>query len=315
MLVHSPLLHCRPREVGGCHMAPQAWQRSLEQQRLNLKHQYSSNFELVPGGFILKRRTDAATDKKGVEKGKVTEVISFDSNKDRSERSSAGDASSKSNTIKKPVPDKGKVVTDKPFRSSEKRIADTTKAEHNDQPSPTSIKLSEVSDRPPLALVKSSEAGDRLPLTPVKSSKAGNFVVRLLKNLEDMNEDRDVSLARFGLVPMGDSRAMGRFAVLAMLEAWAHHLLDIFPYLMTCSKAKKVVIEKQVMHIKEMEKSLAKTKELVAKLEEGLVSAKAYLGLLNQDKEYLNFNGIAKLHQSCIEAAKAFGDEPYLFLP
>ncbi|GLT87288.1 hypothetical protein SLE2022_053780 [Rubroshorea leprosula] len=175
-----------------------------------------------------------------------------------------------------------------------------------------------------------------------------------------MNEDRDVSLARFGLVPVGGLRAVGRFAMPVMLETLARHLLDIFSNLTTRSKAKKVVIEdtfsilcatmrhievtpffemnedffclcrdaiddvesinfevsairtqlsnlakaylrktkfgtargdmaenlnkqikEQAKHIEDMEKSLAETKELIVKLEKGLVSAKAYLGSLN----------------------------------
>ncbi|GKV15404.1 hypothetical protein SLEP1_g26197 [Rubroshorea leprosula] len=76
------------------------------------------------------------------------------------------------------------------------------------------------------------------------SSKAKWTLARqLLKNLDEMNEDKDVSLARFGLMPLGSSRAMGRFAVPAMLERWACQLLDIFPNLTMCSKAKKVVVE------------------------------------------------------------------------
>ncbi|GLU03986.1 hypothetical protein SLE2022_211540 [Rubroshorea leprosula] len=67
--------------------------------------------------------------------------------------------------------------------------------------------------------------------------------MRLLKNLNEMNEDKDVSLARFGLMPLGSSRTMGRFAVPAMLERWACQLLDIFPNLTMRSKAKKVVVE------------------------------------------------------------------------
>ncbi|GLU06586.1 hypothetical protein SLE2022_236080 [Rubroshorea leprosula] len=215
----------------------------------------------------------------------------------------------------------------------------------------------------------------------------------LLMNLEEMNEDKDMSLARFGLVPMGSLQVVARFVVPAMLEAWAPHLLDIFPNPMMHSKAKKVVVEhtfsnlcaamrhmevtlfsemnedfylcrdaiddvesinfevdaiythlsnlakeyhgktkfgtvkgdmakrldewikEQVEHIAEMQKSLAETKKLILKLKEGLVSAKAYLGSLNQEKEHLNSSGVTELCQSCIEVAKAFGDEPGPFLP
>ncbi|GKV05501.1 hypothetical protein SLEP1_g17504 [Rubroshorea leprosula] len=110
----------------------------------------------------------------GVEKGKVTEVISFDSSDDSSEGSSTSDASSGS-----------KVVANKPSGSLEKKITNTIEMKCSDQPSPTPA--------------KPSGAVDRLSPSPIKSSEANDFAVRLLKNLEEMNEDRDMSLAQFGL--------------------------------------------------------------------------------------------------------------------
>ncbi|GKV17049.1 hypothetical protein SLEP1_g27602 [Rubroshorea leprosula] len=73
-------------------------------------------------------------------------------------------------------------------------------------------------------------------------------------------------------------------------------------------------IKKQAKHVEEVEKSLAKMKELVLKLEKGLLLAKAYLKSLNQEKEHLSSNGLAKLRQTCIETAKAFRDELGPFL-
>ncbi|GKU96175.1 hypothetical protein SLEP1_g9442 [Rubroshorea leprosula] len=244
---------------------------------------YASDFELVLGGFIPNRRTDAITDEKGVEKGKVIEKgkdISFQGSIDMNKPTLEEFELDVGNTTKKPVPDKGKVVADKPSKSSEKRIVDTTEA--------------------------------------AQESK-------------DMNEDRDVSMARFDLAPMGGSRVMGRDAI-DDVESINFEVGAIRTHLSNLAKAylgktkfgmtrNDIVesldeqIEKQVKHIKEMEKSLDEMKELVAKLEEGLVSAKAYLGSLNQDKERLNASGIAELRKPCIEVVKTFGDEPSHFLP
>ncbi|GKV10876.1 hypothetical protein SLEP1_g22184 [Rubroshorea leprosula] len=231
------------------------------------------------------------------------------------------------NAVKKSISNKSKVDVGTPAISLAKKATNPREVEHNGQPSST----------------------------PAKSGEIDDLALRLLKNLDEMNEDKDVSLARFGLVPMGGSRAVGMFAMPTMLESWACYLLDIFPNLMTRKKAKwwdaiddaksinfkvnairthlsnlaKAYLEKtefcttegdmakslderikeQVKHIEEMEKSLAETKKLILKLEKGLVSAKAYLGSLNQEKERLNCNSVVELCQVCIEAAKAFEDE------
>ncbi|GKV43137.1 hypothetical protein SLEP1_g50470 [Rubroshorea leprosula] len=332
-----------------------------KRQRLSRK---AGDLELVPGGFIPTRKIGASIDEKDVENGeakatigtskekgkKVTKVISSYPNESSSHQSSSNDASFESengskqrgkvagfqgsidmnraapkefksyvgDVVRKSVSSKGKMDIGMPVMISMKKVAGPSKVKHNGQ----------------------------LFATPAKSGKIDDSAMRLLKNFDEMNEDRDVSLARFGLVPLSGSRAVGRFAVPAILEPWARHLLNIFPNLTTRNKAKKDFyylftdafddaesinlkvdalrthlsnlakaylgktefdtaegdtaegldkrIKEQAKHIKEM-KSLAKTRELVIKLEEGLVSAKAYLGLLNQEKEHLDSNGMTEL--------------------
>ncbi|GKV43111.1 hypothetical protein SLEP1_g50445 [Rubroshorea leprosula] len=310
----------------------------------------AGDFELALGGFIPTRKIGASINEKDVEKGEAKAMMGI--GKERGK--------------KKSISNKGKTNTGAPAMSSVKKVADPGEIKHNGQSS----------------------------VAPTKSSEIDDSAMRLLNNLDKMNEDKDVSLAQFGLVPLGGSRAVGKFAVSAMLEPRACHLLDIFPNLMTCSKAKKVVVEdafsilcatmqhievtpfvemnkdffylcrdalddaesinfevntlrthlsnlakaylgktefdatrgdmveglderikEQVKHIEEMEKSLAETKELVVKLEERLVSAKVYLGLLNQEKECLDSNGVTELRHAYMEAAKAFGNELDPFLP
>ncbi|GKV43103.1 hypothetical protein SLEP1_g50438 [Rubroshorea leprosula] len=255
--------------------------------------------------------------KKGTERGKDAGFqgsIDISTTAPEEFKSDVGDATKKS------ISSKSKVDASTLAMSSAKKAASPGEVEHSGQASSTLAKSGEIND----------------------------LAIRLLKNLDEMNEDKDVSLARFDLVPVGGSRAMGKFTVPVMLEPWAHHLLDIFPNLTMHSKVEKVVVEdtfsilcaimrhmetefgiargdmaesldewikEQGKHIEEMEKSLVETKELIFKLEEGFVSAKAYLGSLNQEKERMNSNGVAEHCQICIEVAKAFGDEPSLFLP
>ncbi|GKV35944.1 hypothetical protein SLEP1_g44139 [Rubroshorea leprosula] len=248
-----------------------------------------------------------------------------------------------SDAVKKSIFDNSKVDIDKPTMSLVKKAASFSEIKHSEQPS----------------------------LIPAKSSEADDFAMKLIKNLDEMNDDRDVSLALFGLVPLGGSRVVGGFTTLAMLEVWALHLLDTFPNLTTCRKAKKVVVEdtfailyaamrhmkvttfiemnedffylcrdaiddvesinskvdvicthlsnlakayirktrfnmtkgdtaeklddqikEQMEHVAKMEKSLAETKGLVFKLEERLVSAKAYLESFNQEKELVASSGL-----------------------
>ncbi|GKU89661.1 hypothetical protein SLEP1_g3774 [Rubroshorea leprosula] len=116
---------------------------------------------------------------------------------------------------KKSVSSKGKMDTSMLTMSSAKKMAGPGETKHGGQQSAALAKLSEVD----------------------------NSTMRLLKSLDKMNEGKDVSLAQFGLLPLGGSRAVGRFIVPTMLEPWVRHLLDIFPNLTTRSKAQKVVIE------------------------------------------------------------------------
>ncbi|GKU93207.1 hypothetical protein SLEP1_g6816 [Rubroshorea leprosula] len=142
------------------------------------------------------------------EKGKkVTEVISSNSNESNNDRSSFDDALSKSengseqrgkdvgfqgsidinraaleefesdmgDATKKSISNKSKVDVGTPAMSSTKKAANPDEIEHYGQPSSTTAKSGEIEDS----------------------------TMRLLKNLDEMNKDRDVSLARFGLVPMG----------------------------------------------------------------------------------------------------------------
>ncbi|GKV44355.1 hypothetical protein SLEP1_g51549 [Rubroshorea leprosula] len=81
------------------------------------------------------------------------------------------------------------------------------------------------------------------------TAATSNLAMRLLKNLNNINEDRDVSLARFGMVPSNDPQVVGKFAVPAMLEKWACHLLKNFPNLTTHSKAKKGLIEDTFLNL------------------------------------------------------------------
>lgn len=67
--------------------------------------------------------------------------------------------------------------------------------------------------------------GDQSPLISTKSSKMDDLAMRLLQNLSEMNEYREVSLARFGLVPTRDTRSIGKFKMHPMLETWTCHLL------------------------------------------------------------------------------------------
>ncbi|GKV11551.1 hypothetical protein SLEP1_g22799 [Rubroshorea leprosula] len=84
------------------------------------------------------------------EKGKVViEEISFDSSDSSNDKLSDKDVS------------KSKVNADKPSMSSMKKVASLNEVEHNDEPSSA----------------------------PTKSGKDDDFIVRLLKNLEEMNED------------------------------------------------------------------------------------------------------------------------------
>ncbi|GKV41976.1 hypothetical protein SLEP1_g49439 [Rubroshorea leprosula] len=331
----------------------------------------ASDFELVPRGFISKKKVVTTVDEKGK---KVTEEINSDSSNSNNNKFSGNDALSESengfkqggkdvgfrggidinrvvpeelesnvgDVAKKSISSKGKVDPGTLAMSSTKKVVSPNKTEHNGEPSSVPTKLGETDD----------------------------FAARLLKNLAS------------------------KFAVLAMLEAWAHDLLDIFPNLTTRSKAKKMVVEdtfsilyatmrhmevtlfdemnddffylcrdaiddvesinfeddvihthlsnlakaylrktmfgmagsdmvesldecikEQAKHVKKLQKSLIETKELVLKLEKGLVLTKGYMGSLNQEKKCLSSNGAVEVHQTCIEAGKAFKDEPGLFLP
>ncbi|GKV13632.1 hypothetical protein SLEP1_g24620 [Rubroshorea leprosula] len=142
------------------------------------------------------------------EKGnKVTEVTSSDSSESSNHKSNNNDASFENGN--------GKMDTGMPTMSSVKKMAGPGETKHGGQQS----------------------------ATPAKSSKIDDLAMRLLKSLDEMNEDRDVSLAWFGLVPLGGLQVVGRFTMPAMLEPWACHMLDIFTNLTMRSKAKKVVVD------------------------------------------------------------------------
>ncbi|GKV46433.1 hypothetical protein SLEP1_g53417 [Rubroshorea leprosula] len=195
----------------------------------------AGDFELVPGGFILVRKTSATSDGKGVEKG---------------------EAKATTNVGK----EKGKKVTEA------KKVVGPGEAKHSGQPF----------------------------AAPVQSSEINGLAMRLLKNLDEMNEDRDVSLTRDAL---NDAESLN-FEVNALcthLSTLAKAYLGKTEFSTAGGDMAEGLVEwirEQAKHIEEMEKSLAKTRELVVKLEEGLVSAKAYLGLLNQEKERLDSNGM-----------------------
>lgn len=57
-----------------------------------------------------------------------------------------------------------------------------------------------------------------------------------------MNEDREVSSARFSLMPISNTWMMCKFEVHSMLETWAHNLLETIPNLTMRNRAKKVMI-------------------------------------------------------------------------
>ncbi|GKV03857.1 hypothetical protein SLEP1_g16099 [Rubroshorea leprosula] len=171
----------------------------------------ASNFELVPRGFRLKRKIDAATDVKGVEKGKVTEGegVGLQGSIDMNRVALEEFESDVGNAAKKPVP------------------------------------------------IKARDAID--------DAESINFKVGTIHtHLSDL------------------AKAYLEKTVFGMAGNDVTESLD-------------EQIERQAKHIIKMEKSLAETKKLVTKLEEGLVLAKAYLGLLNQDKEHLQSNGITEL--------------------
>ncbi|GKU96144.1 hypothetical protein SLEP1_g9415 [Rubroshorea leprosula] len=232
------------------------------------------DFELVLGGFIPMRKTGAAINEKGVEKGEAKVAIGVSK-------------------------EKGKKVTKHTNHELSKKVTDLGEAEHSSQSSTALAKLGRIDDS----------------------------IMRLLKNLDEMNEYRDVSLAQFGLVPLGVKKVVVKDAFSILCATMRH--IEVTPFVemnedffylckdaledaesinfevnalrthlsnlataylgMTkfgmaegdMAKSLDERIKEQVKHIEKMEKSLVETKELVIKLEEGLVSAKAYLGSLN----------------------------------
>ncbi|GKV07204.1 hypothetical protein SLEP1_g19002 [Rubroshorea leprosula] len=321
----------------------------------------AGDFELVPKGFIPARKTSATSSEKvmlsftllSVEKGevkaaigvskekgkKVTEVISSNPSESSSCKSSRNDASFKNGNGSK---QRGKVVgfqgsiymnraTLEEFKSD---AGDATKKFVSNK-GKMDIGVLTMSSTKKMVSLGETEHGDQQSAAPAKLGEIDDLVMRLLNSLDEMNEDRDVSLARFGLVPLGGSRAVDSFAVLTLLELDAlddaesinFEVNTLCTHLSNLAKVYVGRIEfgmvkgldgrirEQAKHVAKMEKSLVETKELVVKLEKGLVSTKAYLGSLNQEKEHLDSNSVIELCQACMEAAKAFRDEPSPFLP
>lgn len=55
-------------------------------------------------------------------------------------------------------------------------------------------------------------------LVLTKASKADDFIVKLLQSLNEMNEDKEVLLTQFGIVPINSTQVVGKFEVHLMLE-------------------------------------------------------------------------------------------------
>ncbi|GKU90972.1 hypothetical protein SLEP1_g4904 [Rubroshorea leprosula] len=119
------------------------------------------------------------------------------------------------NALKKLVLSKNKMDIDKSTISAVKLVTSLSEVVHSGKPS----------------------------LVPAKLSKIDNSAIKLLKDLNEMNEDRDVSLAQFGLVPTSDAQLVGKFEVHLMLETLICHLLKTVPELIVCNKVKKMMIE------------------------------------------------------------------------
>ncbi|GKV11459.1 hypothetical protein SLEP1_g22718 [Rubroshorea leprosula] len=163
------------------------------------------------------------------------------------------------NALKELVPSKDKSKIDELAMSAAKKAISSSKAVHSGQS--------------PSILAKLSEAND--------------FVVKLLKDLNEMNEDRDVLLALFELIVHSKAKKVMIKDVfmnfcMAMQHMEAYLGKDEFNMVggdMAMNLDEQ--IKEQAKHVKEMEKSLAKTKKLIHKLEEGLKLAKAHLESLN----------------------------------
>ncbi|GKU99816.1 hypothetical protein SLEP1_g12605 [Rubroshorea leprosula] len=181
----------------------------------------AGDFELVLRGFILKRKLMLPPMRRGKakvvvgvskEKGKkVTKVINFDSNKSSNDKSSVDDASFESENGSK---QRGKYIG---FQDSidinraapeefESDVCDATKK---------SISNKSIMDAgaPIMGLAKKVvgpnevEHSGQSSSAPTKSGEIDDSAMRLLKNLDEMNEDKDISLARFNSMPMGGSKA------------------------------------------------------------------------------------------------------------
>ncbi|GKV15464.1 hypothetical protein SLEP1_g26253 [Rubroshorea leprosula] len=266
----------------------------------------ASNFELVLGGFILKRHASIAITEKGVEKGKtkatigineekekvVTEEISSDSNDSSSDKSNDQDASFENendvgDVVKKSISNKSKVDINKPTMSLVKKAVGPNEIKHSEQPSsiPSQVWACHLLDTFPNLTTR---------------SKAKKVVV------EDI----------FAILYV----AMRQMEVTLFTE-----INEDFFYL--CRDAiddtESINFEVNVIrtHLSNLAKAYLKkiefnmTKELVLKLEEGSVTAKAHLESLNQEKEHLSSNGATELCQAFMEATKAYGDELGPFLP
>lgn len=161
----------------------------------------------------IRRSKAKATIFTGRRRGKVVEEISFnssDSNRDRSNDNDAsfeGDKDSKQGDKNEGLHgniNKNK-ATPEEFESS---VGDVAKRS-------TSNKGKLSVDKPSLGTIKKiaipNEVGhdSRPPSCPAESHKADDFVMRLLESLNEMNEDRDILLAKFDLVLTGSPWVVG----------------------------------------------------------------------------------------------------------
>ncbi|GKV41975.1 hypothetical protein SLEP1_g49438 [Rubroshorea leprosula] len=229
----------------------------------------ASDFKLVQRESSAKKSVDTAITEKvivGKEKGrKAVEKVSFDSNDSSSNESSDNEASSKcENGFERGGKDEGFYGNIDINRvASEEFELDVGDAAKRYVSSKNKMDVDKPTMSAAKKVVSSNKAGHtgQPSSIPTKSSEAVDFTTRLLKNLAKAY----LSKVEFG---------MARDDTIRNLDE---------------------PIKEQAKHVEEIKKSLVETKELVLKLEEGLMLAKAYLELLNQEKEHLSSNNVTEL--------------------